>query len=536
MLLRSVSDWRTRGPQRLVIAPQDIRTSDPTIADDIYAGFFALGSRIVDTRGASPFGMASPSDEWEMALMGFGWLRHLRAADSDLARRNARALVSDWMAAEGRPGDSLAWRPSVVARRLLSWVSQSPLLLEGADAEFYRRFLRGLGRHILFLRAEMRGGLSGEARLFAAIALTQATLCSEGYTALRKRAGKWLAEELTRQILPDGGHIGRNPQTLIDLMLDLLPLRQAYAARNVAAPQELISAVDRMMPMLRLFRHPDSSLALFNGMGVTAPDTLATVLAYDDARALPIMDAPFSGYQRIDFGSAVLIMDTGAPPPPDYSAKAHAGTLSFELSLDNQRLVVNCGAPTSQRGALRDAARTTAAHSTLVIADRASSRLPEGASGGWLGGRIVNGPTQVAARRLESAEEIAIEASHNGYGPAFGLAHERRIAMSADGRRVGGTDRLRPVKAKTEPAHAPYAIRFHLHPGVKAASIENEQAALLVLPHGQHWVFHAAGLTVSVEESAYFAAADGVRATQQIVVHGDSAEQPEVNWAFMPGR
>ncbi len=534
--LRGLSDWRTRGPQRLVIAPQDIRTSDPTIADDIYAGFFALGSRIVDTRGASPFGMAAPSDEWEKALMGFGWLRHLRAAESDLARRNARALVSDWLNAEGRPSDSLAWRPIVVARRLLSWVSQSPLLLEGADSDFYRRFLRGLGRQIVFLRGEMRGGLAGEARLFAAIALTQASLCSEGYGSLRKRSAKWLAEELSRQILPDGGHIGRNPLTLIDLMLDLLPLRQAFAARNVAAPQELIGALDRMMPMLRLFRHPDSSLALFNGMGVTAPDTLATVLAYDDSRVQPIMDAPFSGYQRIDCGSTVLIMDVGAPPPPDFSTRAHAGALSFELSLDNQRLIVNCGAPTSQRGALREAARTTAAHSTLVIDDRSSSRLPDARPDSWLEGRIVNGPTRVVARREEVGEDTIVEASHNGYGPEFSLLHTRRVLTPFNGRRVAGMDRLSPTRPNARPVDAPYAIRFHLHPGVKAASVENEQGVLLVLPQGQHWLFHAAGLKVDLEESAFFAAADGVRATQQIVIHGMSLQQPEVNWVFIPGR
>ena len=34
-----------RRPERLLIAPQDIRTSDPTLAADIYAGYFAFGTR-----------------------------------------------------------------------------------------------------------------------------------------------------------------------------------------------------------------------------------------------------------------------------------------------------------------------------------------------------------------------------------------------------------------------------------------------------------------------------------------------------------
>ena len=54
-----------------------------------------------------------------------------------------------------------------------------------------------------------------------------------------RSAIKQLVAELERQILPDGGHISRNPGALIELLLDLLPLRQAFAARNIAPPPQL---------------------------------------------------------------------------------------------------------------------------------------------------------------------------------------------------------------------------------------------------------------------------------------------------------
>ena len=87
--------------------------------------------------------------------------------------------------------------------------------------------------------------------------------------ATSRAATKRLSDELERQILPDGGHISRNPGALIELLLDLLPLRQAFTARNVAPPPALLNAIDRMMPMLRFFRHGDGNFALFNGMGPT---------------------------------------------------------------------------------------------------------------------------------------------------------------------------------------------------------------------------------------------------------------------------
>ena len=93
-----------------------------------------------------------------------------------------------------------------------------------------------------------------------------------------------LADELDRQILPDGGHISRNPGALIALLVDLLPLRQVFTSRNLPPPAALLNAIDRMMPMLRFFRHGDGHFVLFNGMGPTRTDLLTTILAYDDAR------------------------------------------------------------------------------------------------------------------------------------------------------------------------------------------------------------------------------------------------------------
>ena len=81
-------------------------------------------------------------------------LRHLGAADSALARANARALIEDWIRLYGRGQD---WSCDLVARRLISWLSQSPLILTGADRDFYHRFMRSLARQAAWLeRAALR--------------------------------------------------------------------------------------------------------------------------------------------------------------------------------------------------------------------------------------------------------------------------------------------------------------------------------------------------------------------------------------------
>src|ERR671923_44849 len=113
---------------RLVIAPQDLRTADATRASEIYSGRFSFAGKVVICDARSPFQVTPPSDEWAAGLLGFGWLRHLRAAESGITRANARALVDEWIALNSSH-DAVAWRADVVARRVMSWLSQAPLVL-----------------------------------------------------------------------------------------------------------------------------------------------------------------------------------------------------------------------------------------------------------------------------------------------------------------------------------------------------------------------------------------------------------------------
>ena len=101
----------------------------------------------------------------------------------------------------------------------------------------------------------------------------------------------------------------------IDPILDLLPMRQCFMARDLVPPECLGAAIDRMMPMIRFFRLGDGSLARFNGCGPTPTDTLAAVLAHDDALGSPLTLADQSGFCRLQKGDCIVIADCGRPPP-----------------------------------------------------------------------------------------------------------------------------------------------------------------------------------------------------------------------------
>jgi uncharacterized heparinase superfamily protein len=518
-----------------MLAPQDIRTADPITAEEINDGYFAFAGRSVNARGGSPFALEPPSADWGASLHGFGWLRHLRAADSALSRANVSAFVVDWLDQSGRRGfdRASAFAPAVVARRLISWLSQSPVILEGAGRTFYVRFTRSIGAHAGMLDNALREGLEGQARLTAIFALTQVGLCAESADRILRHAVRLMEQELPRQILADGGHVSRNPQALVDLLLDLLPTRQAFAARTLPVPNVLEDAIARMIPMLRLFRHGDGGLAGFNGAGASESGTLATLLAYADPEAATRFVAPNSGYQRVEAGECVLIVDCGGPPPSAFSKEAHAGCLSLEFSSGPQRIFVNCGTPAFGGEAAKRPARSTAAHSTLVVDNTSSCSFARGSGfATQIGGVILDGPSRVVCRRDTELGRLRLEASHDGYAPSYRMVHQRTLWLDADGSRLTGEDRLEPLPKLGAVRVAPFAVRFHLHPAVLARQSESGQEIRLIAPSGEEWRFSVEGHRIDLEESIYYAAPHNMHSARQLVIRGASDGDSIVRWSL----
>jgi uncharacterized heparinase superfamily protein len=425
----------------------------------------------------------------------------------------------------------------VLSRRIISWLSHSTTVLHDTDVRFYRRFLRSLMRQVRYLRHTVDDARDGVQRLQAIIALNFAALCMAGQSRRIKSATHRLTVELERQVLPDGGHISRNPEAIIELLLDLLPLRQTFAARNIAPPPPLLNAIERMMPMLRFFRHGDGSFARFNGMGPTPVDLVVTLLAYDDTRGAPLAHAPHSGYERIEAGDSVLLMDTGRAPPIELSLEAHAGFLSFEFSSRQNVIVVNCGMPFTGRENWRQVARATAAHSTVTFNDRSSCRFIESNPFRRMlrGTPMLEGPTEVPVERDVMEDVIVLRASHDGYAKRFGVVHERIVNVSRDGKRLDGEDVFYAAEDVPQPpsTHDEFAVRFHLHPSIKANRLTDGHGVMLVTANKEVWTFSSYEDQVELEESVYLAGTDGPRRTVQIVIYGRARNVPRVRWTFL---
>ena len=519
--------WRrpsATAPTRILFAPETLAEADPAVAADIYSGVFTLAGEMVDVASGSPFETTPPSRDWARALHGFGWLHHLEANATALSSSNARALVDEWLGSRGAMSRT-ATAPAVTAQRLTVWLVQSPLLLNNADPGFRQRYLRAVGRHMRHLERALVVMPRGPDRLKVAAALALAGTV----TADQGRVARWalsvLDDALTDEILPDGGHAARSPEALLDALAVLVPVREALIRRQQPVPRPVAEAVDRMMTMLRFFRHGDGGLAHFHGTGYVPAAAVEAALAYDDVRGTAPANARHSGFQRLAAGDTVVLVDAGRAPGPAFAQDAAASALALEISHGDTRLVVNCGALGRARAAWTDAARATAAHSTLVIGDTSSARvLDTFPLEGGLGPLLYGGPRTVAVERGARS----LRAVHDGYVPSFGLTHERRLEISEDGLWIEGEDR---IVGRDRLDGMPYAVRFHLGTGAKVRVERSRHRALLTLPDGAIWVFGVdEGPPLALEDSVVLAAPRRVRRTAQIVIAGNSLTEPTVRW------
>jgi uncharacterized heparinase superfamily protein len=150
------------------------------------------------------------------------------------------------------------------------------------------------------------------------------------------------------------------------------------------------------------------------------------------------------------------------------------------------------------------------------------------------GAPIISGPTNVESYREVVANGTLLTTSHDGYLARFGVTHRRVLMATHDGSRLDGEDTVSPAPgARIKGTDTDYALRFHLHPSVKASRLSDARGVMLVLPNRDVWTFEALDDKVELEDSVFLAGNDGPRRTAQIVIQQNSKQASSVRWSFV---
>ncbi len=537
VLSAAADEWRAtpfyrlmlRGadPDRIAQWGEDPRRGDPVVGGEILRGMWRFGAERLARAQTIPWSAAPPSAHFSARLHSFSWLVDLAAAGAS-SYEPISALIDAWMDGYGE-WHAAAWAPELAAERIYAWLCHGRPAFEQADAARRAALLRTLGRQArhLFIAAQdgrrvgplapLRTPLS---RIKAGAALMLAGLAGlPDAERLLDLGEELLIEACAQQFFADGGHKSRCPEMLIDALSDMISVDRGCARAGRESPPDLRAQMAKMAAMVRLFRLGDGALACFQGGGEGLAGSIDAALRELGA-GRDFQYATQSGYQRLAAGETILVMDVGAAPPRDYAERGHAGALAFEMSSGADRVIVNVGSSFEIDAQWRAAGRATNGHSTLVV-DDALSCVFEQARGARGAARPV-GPSAVSGKRTEDDEGVGLEALHDGYRSTYGLIHRRVLHMRKDGGRLFGLDSLaRPLKdSKSDPtrtAPAPFALRFHLHPQVRAEAAD-ARTILLHTRRGDVWRYRA-DRDATLEDSVYLGHGQPQR-TRQIVVTG----------------
>lgn len=417
-------------------------------------------------------------------LYNLHYLDDLNAADADNRVEQQEWLIECWIN-DNPPLVGNGWEPYPLSLRLVNlvkWFARQPRVPA--------QWLDSMARQAQALAAQEERHIQAN-HLFAngkALTFAGAFLAVTPGIGWLERGLLILDREVKAQFLHDGGHFELSPMYHATLLWDLCDLvnlaERSGLAQLTECADDWRAVIQRGLVWLTHMCHPDGDISFFNDAALGIAPKPQQIQAYAAALGCGVGKVP------ADALSCAFLVDTGyiavslaqggkalldvAKVGPEYQpGHAHADTLSFELSLFGQRVLVNSGTSRYGEDGERQRQRGTAAHNTVEIDGENSSEV-------WAGFRVARrarpGVPAVLPARAVPGGRLLVRCTHDGYRRLRGSpVHQRQWEFADDGLRV--TDSLSGRFRRA-------VSRFYLHPDVLVAG---DQELHLQGHHKVHW-------------------------------------------------
>ena len=357
------------------------------------------------------------SDLWRFNQHYFDYLL---SSDNRKNKTNLDEIIASWISSN-LPCEGIGWSSYPVSLRIVNWIKW---VLEGNDLSIDA--IESLVIQTRHLSRRVEYDLLGNHLIKNAKALIFAGYFFEGI-----EADSWLKQgfgiikgELKEQILEDGGNYERSPMyhsIVLEDLLDLVNLSNIAKELFESDIRKLIIHKTQLMfNWLEGMIHPDGEISFFNDAAFGIATKEEGLRKYANDLGLEIKrnekmkgDINFkhfeeSGYIRVNSKDYAAIVDVAKLGPDYQPGHAHADTLSFELSLFGQRVIVNGGTSCYGQSPKRLNERKTVSHSTVEVDSKDSSEV-------WGGFRVARRANPLNLVVEKTIPNLSISCSHDGY-------------------------------------------------------------------------------------------------------------------------
>lgn len=378
-------------------------------------------------------GSLDHADDWNSQAQEKLWLYNLHYFDDLNALNNQQRqqwhydLINKWIL-ENPYAFGNGWEPYPNSLRIVNWIKWS---LQGNTLDEVQ--LQSLALQAEHLSKTVEWHILAN-HLFA----NAKALIFAGLYFQTAESQKWLElglkiyrKELDEQVLDDGANFELTPMyhaIFLEDLLDLYQLAKIYDQLEMINHQHLAAKIISMLQWLDAMTHPDGEISFFNDAAFGIASYYKKLSEYAEKLGIIVSESNFddyylkpSGYLVVQRPAYKFIMDVAEVGPSYQPGHAHADTLSFELSINKARFIVNSGISQYGLGSERLLQRGTAAHNTVEIDGDNSSEI-------WSGFRV--------AKRVSPQVEFIDQKANQihklvaSYKSLKGAKHQRSVIFN----------------------------------------------------------------------------------------------------------
>ncbi len=432
-------------------------------------------------------------DKDKLWLYNLHYFDDLNAADFSSRQQLHYYFIDTWIA-QNPACSGNGWEPYPLSLRIVNWIKWF-----SKQDNVEQKYLASILQQVCALSQQLEYHILGN-HLFAnakALTFLGCYFSNEQAERYLDLGLELLDREMPEQFLSDGAHFELSPMYHEILLWDLLELIDlAKTSQNKKLMQRLPNwnkVATKALYWLKTMIHPDGEVSFFNDSAIGIAAKPQQLFDYAKSLGLKVVDDleklvtnEHSGYSRISSSLYTLIIDHANVGPDYLPGHAHADTLSFELSVGRERVLVNSG--TSLYGASKERLRQrqTAAHNTVVVDGEDSSEV-------WSGFRVARRAYSNLSNISQHDNGVCLQASHDGYQRLTGkVTHSRCFTTNECSIQV--KDEL---LGQVERACA----FFHLHPNIEV-QIVTDQIVKLVTEDKVELTIHSTS-NIQVSDSTY---------------------------------
>jgi uncharacterized heparinase superfamily protein len=452
-------------------------------------------------------------------LNNFFWFFSL---DLKSSKKKTQSIIINWINRNNR-FDKKSWEFDLLAKRVISWLSNHQLTYEDSDNEFKKKFNSSIQKQTNHLLNEINNSDKFEDKMIGCAAIIITGLAYNNHKNYLKNGLNLLKKIINLSIDNQGFPKSRSIKQLIFYLKYLILIKEWFKESQNTTPEFIDETIYYLGQSYCFVWQNVNQDILFNGNYTSNNADFDQYLKRFGYKFIN-ENKEHSGYAILRNKKITLAMDVGSSPIKKLSKDYQSGALSFEIISKGKKLISNSGYFTKKDNRYNKLSKSTALQNTLVIEDYSSCYFVKNQRSEYL----IKQGLKVSKKNIVFEDNYwKISASHDGYYKKFKLIHEREIEFYPEQEKFIGFDK---ILKKNTTKNIKFDIRFHLNPNSKVMKT-NDNKTILIELEDEGWKFCCDNFNINIDNGLYFGNKNSYKENQNIFISGISNKIDEnIKW------